>query len=99
MEPGPRKGKGVTARGIAVRRVTDAVMAWLDAFAVDAATYDALANRGDGPPGRSVLAFHGDIPLLLQDTPDRRIAVIGRYNQGAQHFAIPRGTDLPQSDE
>lgn len=83
------------AQALAARRITDALMAWLDRFAIDAATYDALAKQADEASSRSVLAFHGDAPLVLRDIRDKRFAVIGRYDQGARYFAIPKDTALP----
>ena len=87
------------AQSLAAQRITDALMAWLAQFAIDAATYDALAQQADAASSRSILVYHRDTPLVLRDIPDTRFAVIGRYSEGARYFAIPREMALPHRGE
>lgn len=73
----------------------DAVFGWLQTFAIDVATWTMLAHRAEIAGTSTALSFRRHTPMLWRDIPSGAYAVIGRYDHGGVHYAIPRAARLP----
>ena len=73
----------------------DALFDWLDTFAIEIGDWATLAHRAEVARTAIALSFRYQAPMLWRDMPDGEYGVIGRYNHGARHYAIPRTALLP----
>jgi hypothetical protein len=79
----------------ALRLDAPANRAWLDRFAVDHRTYFLLKHASRDATGAGATSFRGDRLVIWEPVADARYAVIGRVEDDAAFYAIPRGAALP----